>query len=506
MRSFIRIYSYIVIVISVVLSTSWLWYQNIYFHTDIARDFLILEDIYFGHHISLLGPRAGGIEGVFHGPLWFYLNLPAYIAGKGNPVYVGWFWIMLLIILIVMVYVIGKKIMNNEIGLLASALLSVALIDITKMLLNPFGAIIVSPLIFYYFYRYVQEDKARDLMWFVLWTGIAIQFEMAFGIPIFILGFLYTLVLVYKTRKWNHIAGYLVILLPLSTFILFDIRHQFLQTNAVMSYLMQHKGGSGYTLSFIWSRIQNLLDVTNMFAAQQVILSWIVALLTLYMLFIDRKRTEKLKNSLWLFIYFYTGHAIISFFLFKGNIQSYYTAPFLPLFAIVFIGTATRHIYKPLLVTLILAITFFGIQKGVREMVLNANTSVSDGSAWQFNLQLAKDIYANNKNKSFSYYVYTPDLFGYGPRYAMNYMQRQTKKTDVYPYEKKDIVYLIMSPAPFHSALGPEDWKKNEVKINRNPDKKITYPNGYIVEMYKLTKEEQSVESNPNMIQSVIMR
>ena len=172
----------------------------------------------------------------------------------------------------------------------------------------------------------------------------------------------------------------------------------------------------------------------------------------------------------------------------------------------VFIGAATRRVFKPVFIILILAITIFGIQKGVREMVLNAKTSVNDGSTWRFNLTLANDIYSHNKNRSFGYYVYTPDLFGYGPRYAMNYMQRQTRKTDVYPYEKKDIVYLIMSPAPFHSALGQEDWKKNEVKINRNPDKKITYPNGYIVEMYNVTKEEQRVLSNPNMIQSVIMR
>jgi hypothetical protein len=287
---------------------------------------LILEDIYFGHHISLLGPRAGGIEGVFHGPLWFYLNLPAYIAGKGNPVYVGWSWIMLLIILIVMVYVIGKKIMNNEIGLLASALLSVALIDITKMLLNPFGAIIVSPLIFYYFYRYVQEDKVRDLMWFVLWTGIAIQFEMAFGIPI------HSWVSIYISscikRGNGTILRVSVILLPLSTFILFDVRHQFLQTNAVMSYLMQHKGGNDILFVYL-VKDSEFNDVTNMFAAQQVILSWIVALshCICYSLIGTHRETEK---PLWLFIYFYVGHAIISFFLFKGDIQSYYTAPFLP--------------------------------------------------------------------------------------------------------------------------------------------------------------------------------
>lgn len=503
MRILIRIFFLLSIVISVILSTSWLWFNNLYFHTDIARDFLILQDMYYGRHITLLGPRAGGIEGVFHGPLWFYLNLPAYIIGQGNPVVVGWFWVLLYIVLIILVFIVAKKLYGDEIAYISSSLVAVQGIDMTKMLLNPYGAVLVSPLIFYFFYQYAKYNKTKDLIYFVLLVGIAIQFEMAFAIPVLLLGIIYSIIVSIRSRKIQHILAYALLVLPLSTFILFDVRHQFLQTKAFTHYLFSsHKITGGFNLAFTQSRISHLLDVTNMFAAQKPVLSFIVVTLFICLLVIDRKR----KDPLWIFAYFYTGYAIVSYILFKGDIWSYYTMPFLPFFAIVFTARALQSFYKPLVYILLIIIVLFGLQKGVNEMLINAPKSAQDGSAWQFNKKLAESLYSQNRNRPFGYYVYTPDLFGYGPRYAMDYIQRKTGRYDIYPYQKKDVTYLIMSPAPFHSALGPTDWKKNEVKIQKNPDKKITYSNGYRIEIYKLTKEEQEVESNQNMVQSVIMR
>ena len=59
------------------------------FFNDIARDFLLLQEL-DQKKIVLIGPRSS-TNGLFHGPLWTYINYPAYVLGNGNPVVVACF-------------------------------------------------------------------------------------------------------------------------------------------------------------------------------------------------------------------------------------------------------------------------------------------------------------------------------------------------------------------------------------------------------------------------------
>jgi 4-amino-4-deoxy-L-arabinose transferase-like glycosyltransferase len=110
------------IILGIILSATSVLYGNITFHVDIARDFLLLQELVDKGDFSLIGPRAAGIDGLFHGPLWMYLNAPAYYVGGGNPVVVGWFWILLSIITICSIYWVGKKLYGKTEGLAAAAL------------------------------------------------------------------------------------------------------------------------------------------------------------------------------------------------------------------------------------------------------------------------------------------------------------------------------------------------------------------------------------------------
>ncbi|MBI3380287.1 hypothetical protein HY029_06055 [Candidatus Gottesmanbacteria bacterium] len=92
---------------------SWYFIQgDLNFNTDIARDFLLLEDLK-QKKVVLIGARAGP-AGFFHGPAWMYLNLPIYILGNGNPVVVGWFWIALTIGFLFYSFKIAKKIFDEK--------------------------------------------------------------------------------------------------------------------------------------------------------------------------------------------------------------------------------------------------------------------------------------------------------------------------------------------------------------------------------------------------------
>jgi len=149
---FIKIFCLFIILISLFFASWFAIHGDIVFHTDIARDFLLMEDVVRNKPITLIGPRSGGIPGVFHGPLWTYLNVPAFILGNGNPAIVGWFWVLLFTINILIVYKVGSKIFSKETGLIAAALTSIISAFSVPGYFNPFGAVMFAPLFFYYLF------------------------------------------------------------------------------------------------------------------------------------------------------------------------------------------------------------------------------------------------------------------------------------------------------------------------------------------------------------------
>ena len=81
----------LVLIALVVIMSSYLWYDDVLIHTDVARDLLVVREMVENKQITLIGPRSS-IPGVFHGPLWYYIYLIPFILTHGNPVLMGWFW------------------------------------------------------------------------------------------------------------------------------------------------------------------------------------------------------------------------------------------------------------------------------------------------------------------------------------------------------------------------------------------------------------------------------
>ncbi|MFA9289232.1 MAG: glycosyltransferase family 39 protein [Weeksellaceae bacterium] len=227
----------LLLTINVAFAALYVLQNTITFHTDIARDFLLLEDMFYNKNISLIGPRSGGIPGVFHGPLWIYLNLPAYIIGKGDPVIVGWFWVLLFVASIILVYWVGKKLWNKEVGIMSALLVSVTTLSDIHNLFNPYGAVITFPLFLYFIGKYLETKKILQLVLALFTLGIIIQFQMAFGGPILILMIGYLIYDSIIKKNIKPLLALAVLIIPLSSFIVFELRNNFLQTHSVYNYI-----------------------------------------------------------------------------------------------------------------------------------------------------------------------------------------------------------------------------------------------------------------------------
>src|SRR3989344_1659117 len=90
MKILLYLILFFITLFNVYLSSSLVRQGEVNFFNDVARDFLLLQEL-DEKKIVLIGPRSS-TNNLFHGPFWTYINYPAYVIGNGNPVVVAWFW------------------------------------------------------------------------------------------------------------------------------------------------------------------------------------------------------------------------------------------------------------------------------------------------------------------------------------------------------------------------------------------------------------------------------
>ena len=476
------------LIVSFLTSIWFVLHGTIYFHTDIARDFLLIEDIVVNRKLTLIGPHSGGIEGVFHGPAWLYLNLPAFIIGGGNPVVVGWFWSLLVASSIGIVYFATKKLSDTKAALMAAALYGLTISGSASNLFNPFGAVLLAPLFFYYFILYLSKHSFIHLLISLFLIGIIIQFQMAWGVPILILSVPLLFHHFFIHKKLLHISSFLILLLPLSTFLLFDIRHEFLQIRSVLAYLSQPKIiQHASTLQFVWGRMLEM-GLGNI----------LVALLLL--IFVTKlKKNRAIKY----FLYFYFGYFFITL-IYKGTLWGYYTIPFTPLFCMA-VAIALNSLPKKWGVAAFIVIVSPLFFVNIKTLLTQDATYFKNNSGlWHAYLSQANTIYTDAKGSDFGWYVYSADQYGYSPKYAMRYVQKQSKNNG-FAFEKKPITYLIISPST-NKYTNEKDWKKDKIYLTRKPDKVIRFVGGMYVEKYMLSAAEQKVPAANDLIEDLMFR
>ncbi len=492
---------FLLIGISTVFASWWMLHDNINFHTDIARDFLLFEDIYFNRNITLLGPRSGGISGVFHGPLWLYINIPAYALGNGNPTIVGWFWVLLYVLSIGTVYVITRLLFSSREAFISASLFSIAGASSIPFLFNPYGALMLAPIFFYGAWKYIEKSTFWFLILAILSLGFSIQFQMAWAVPILVLITPVFIYLIFKRRQYIHLFAFLLLGIPLSSFVLFEIRNNFLQTQAVLSYITGGENATKMQIPlylFFWKR---MVAMTYEAVGQLTGYNTGVSMLLIGLFVYIYKTTSEHKRVFLLFIYLYLGYWIITL-PYKGTIWGYYYWPFLSIIAVV-AGVLICKLPRRLSIIVFLLVYLSSAIYTYKIIV--KPFSADDTSIWKFYKTAAEKVY-NDAPNEFGYFIYTTDQFGYSSRYGMNYVQRLNPEKKAYPYEKKAVTYLLIDDPGDHRYTNHKGWRQFDVKIQKKPVKRIQLSKNYWIEKYELTQEEIAVSSNPNLIQNLIFR
>lgn len=493
------------IILNVCLSAWWLINGDIHYDVDIARDFLVLKEIIQTHSLTLIGPHSGVVGGVFHGPLWYYINLPAFFITKGDPVLMGWFWWGLSILALIIFWVVTKKLFNQTVAILATLLYSAnSIINPTvglKQFFNPYGSVVLSPVFFYFFIKYIETKKPKYLALTLLTIGCLIQFQLAFGVPILILTTLFLIYFLFTKKLLRHWVFYPVIILPLSTFIIFELRHNFLQIKSALIFLGSQPKNHINLILFLREKIQAILTDTYFLLTQDNrLLAGIFFLLFIFLVFKVKAKSRKLYS---LFLYFYFGFWAI-FLFFNASWTTYYW-PFLPIVIMLYTGFMnflSKRIFLLIYISLLIYNYYIA---GVYIKNFNLDINHRGVNSWAFNRKMAEMVY-QDAGGDFGYYIYTPYLWVYNQWYALDFVQREYPNITSHPFTKQRLTYLIIVDSNQHLFNADSNgWKITHIKINKEPGK-IEQFDVVDIQKYSLTDEEIKIPANPYLLNSTFFR
>ncbi|MDO8573668.1 MAG: hypothetical protein Q7R77_02860 [Candidatus Daviesbacteria bacterium] len=219
---------------------------NFLFNMDNARDMVGVRGMVVLHKFRLIGPTTA-IEGLSNGPAWYYLLAIPFLISGGDPYAsiimeiifwaAGGFFLLKLVKAwsIWLIFPIGAIWVSSNYILLASA-----------YAFNPNPIILLTPLLIYLLVKYLENEKAiyGISAWFL--GGLFFNFEMNFGIfiPLIILISIIAvkkLFLLKQKSFWLGLGFFILTLLPQ---IIFDLKHEFLMSRAIMRHLSENVGGN----------------------------------------------------------------------------------------------------------------------------------------------------------------------------------------------------------------------------------------------------------------------
>lgn len=206
---------------------------------DEGRDALIIKDMLVNHHFPLIGPPTS-VGNIYLGPLYYYMMGVSMAIFWLNPVAAAGMVALIGVMTVYLVYYLGKTWFGRVSGLVAAFLYAISPVNITysKSSWNPNPAPMFSLIAMIALDRL---HKDRNFNWLILVgaaTAAAVQMHYLALILLPIVGVIWLYEIFRKETKKNlvlgSILGIITFLLIMSPLFMFDLRHNFLNYQAVV--------------------------------------------------------------------------------------------------------------------------------------------------------------------------------------------------------------------------------------------------------------------------------
>ncbi|MBI3379783.1 glycosyltransferase family 39 protein [Candidatus Gottesmanbacteria bacterium] len=409
---------------------------------DEGRDVLVVKRMLVDHKFTLLGPITS-VGSMYMGPIYYYFMAPFlwlwHFDPVGPAIMVGLFSVGTIFV----IYRLGSDFFHPAVGLTSSFLYAVSPLMITsgRSSWNPNVVPFFSVVLIYSLFQVITRKKYR---WFIL-TGLAlgVLLQLHYVTFLFLPIILVSLAMLrFKIPLVNYFMAVVALIISYSPFLLFELRHEFVNTQAVIRFVIQQNTSSQGSIIVQFFNVVNdvfirlfwRLITINSAEITKIFIPFLFITLVIYFRNYLKSTADKLSFTL-IMIWLITG--VVSFGIYRGVIYDYY---FGSLFAVPFILTGIMlytlwrfsAVTKILSVLIFLSLNYFFLQKSPLLPTPNnllANTKkiaefvykVKDDKPYNFAL-----IAGKNSDHAYRYFL---ELWGPPPVVIENPVTDPTRKT-----------------------------------------------------------------------------
>jgi hypothetical protein len=442
--------------------------RNYLFGHDHGRDYLAAYNIVVNHKMTLIGAEAGsgvaGINGIFHGPGYFYLIALAYSIFQGNPIGAQLFMLFFGIAALVVAAWMGQKMFGKTGSVLFLFFIAVSplIVSQSRFIWSSHPITVFILLALYFVYKIPDKPKIyAPLSVFI--AGFTYNSQLGVSVPLTV-SILLALIFVYRVRDMKtYLYSCIALILAFSPMILFEARHGFMAVHSAIQYV---SGGAGVGVpifsnarlsSHMWDYWNNFFNTfTYEFGFFPLYFQKIVLYCTFpFVIFGLSYVTDEKQKRFVRFLLLMIGMTCIAYLLLNNVVWDYYLTHLRIGYILLYVAAGVslyRHLSKS-------RISKIGICVGAVFV-----TVISSGSIFRQYVSYTRDIhdfgvydkisgkrfvidtiYADAGGSPFSVFVFMPSVYTWPYDYLFKTYGKQK-----YGYEpgneKKGTAYLIVEP------------------------------------------------------------
>ncbi|OGG24130.1 hypothetical protein A3A79_02980 [Candidatus Gottesmanbacteria bacterium RIFCSPLOWO2_01_FULL_43_11b] len=227
----------------------------LFFGPEQGRDFFEIKKITEGN-FTLIGAKTD-FDGIFHGPIEYYLAAVPFLFSRGNPIAVSFFFTLIQSATVFVAYALGKEISGKRsVGITSAILFAVSYgaVVYSRWLSQPPLAIPLAFLFLFFLFRFLHGKKT-SLIGVAVCAGLLgqVQFINYLFVPLFLVYIIFRFRKKFINIPKNIIWGSLVLFLITAwgNFLLFDLRNNFLMLQNIRHVLISPSVGLPFFASIV---------------------------------------------------------------------------------------------------------------------------------------------------------------------------------------------------------------------------------------------------------------
>lgn len=417
---------------------------------DEGRDAIIVRRIFTELHPPLIGPGTS-IGSMYLGPLYYYMMAPALLLFNFSPVGPAVQIAALGVVTVFLVWYITRKFFGNTASVIAAFFYAISptVIIFSRSSWNPNIMPFFSLLCMYSIWKVWKEKKYH---WLLI-LGITFAFVMQshyLGLLLVPTIFIYYVLSYIKAKKSldnakifkYSIYGYGIFLLLMSPLLLFDLRHNFMNSKAMYQFFTVRQT----TVSVKpWNAVPKIPDLfvqinqSLITAGNANVSKWFSVFVAFGVLFLIYKSYKENKKNIfespYLFLSLWMLFSLIGFGVYKQNIYDHYfgfvfVLPFILFAALSAKLIENKGVLKLAAISSILYLTLININKN--PLKFNPNRQL------QRSQNVSQKILSESAGKPFNLAVLAERNYEDGYRYFLELSGAQVMHAD--RWDQKTIV------------------------------------------------------------------